>query len=150
MKIKTLVLVLAFCCASLSAGVVSSFPQTPSKTAVSPVLRPEKYRQTDLYFGRSKRGGGEVTDNEWQNFLTRIVTPEFPDGLTVIEAFGQFRNDQGNVIREKSFILILLYPKRQSREMSHRIEKLRQAYIREFDQQSVMRVDLPSSVRVSF
>ncbi len=147
---KKLLLVLAICLASVSAGTVSTSAQAMANPASSPATKAEKYKRTELYFGRSKRSGGEVSESQWQTFLANTVTPEFPDGLTVVEAIGQFRGANGGIVREKSFILILFYPKRRSREMNARIEKIRDAYVKAFDQQSVMRVDLSSTVSVSF
>jgi hypothetical protein len=37
-----------------------------------------------LYFGRSRPDGGTVSDEEWKIFLADIVTPRFPEGLTVV------------------------------------------------------------------
>ena len=42
-----------------------------------------------LYFGRNRPAGGEVADADWEAFLGAVVTPRFPDGLTIVEAHGQ-------------------------------------------------------------
>src|SRR5439155_8076301 len=41
-----------------------------------------------LYFGRNRPTGGEVADADWEAFLGAVVTPRFPDGLTIVEAHG--------------------------------------------------------------
>lgn len=33
-----------------------------------------------------------VSDEDWRAFLAAEVTPRFPDGLTVIDAAGQWRD----------------------------------------------------------
>ena len=43
-----------------------------------------------LYFGFDRPGGSLVTESEWSAFLSEIVTPRFPDGLTVWQASGQW------------------------------------------------------------
>ena len=38
--------------------------------------------EVNLYLGRDKPAGGEVSDAEWASFLADTVTPRFPAGLT--------------------------------------------------------------------
>jgi len=42
-------------------------------------------------------------------FLDQVVTPLFPDGLTVIKGDGQFKGADGLTIKEDSFVLVLLF-----------------------------------------
>jgi hypothetical protein len=106
--------------------------------------------RTELFFGARKPDGSEVSETEWDDFLDNVITPEFPDGLTVLTGKGQFRGSDGIAIEEKGTVLILLYPRRARKESSKKIEKIRTAYRREFRQQSVLRVDYPAPVCVSF
>ena len=62
----------------------------------------------DLYFGRDKPGGGEVTDAEWGAFVTEIVTSRFPDGLSVFDSSGQYREPNGRIVRERSKRLVVI------------------------------------------
>jgi hypothetical protein len=110
----------------------------------------DRYFRTELYFGMNKPGGGEVTTDQWAKFLTDEVTPRFPDGLTVIDAAGQFRSASGTIVQERSRMIILLYRKRDRESASRKINEIRAAYCKLFDQESVMRVDLRRSVEVSF
>ena len=83
-----------------------------------------------------------VTEAEFRGFVDRHVTPRFPDGLTILKGDGQFRVDD-TVVKEQSFVLILLYPFDTYDASSRRIERIRTLYKDEFDQQSVLRVDDP-------
>ena len=56
----------------------------------------------------------------------------------------------GTVIKEQSFVLILLYPFETYEANSRRIERIRTLYKEEFEQQSVLRVDDAFIVWVSF
>jgi hypothetical protein len=47
-------------------------------------------------------------------------------------------------------VLILLYPRETLRDSSAKIEEIRRLYKTKFEQQSVLRVDDPRAVRVSF
>src|SRR4051812_38501479 len=53
-----------------------------------------------LYFGQNRPDGGRVSRAEWDRFLTDVITPRFPDGLTVMRAVGQWRGASGKVERE--------------------------------------------------
>jgi hypothetical protein len=106
--------------------------------------------RTELYFGRNKPDGGEVSRKEFDGFLSGFVTERFPDGLTVLNGRGQFLNSKGDVERERSVVLILLYPTSARNEKSVKIEEIRDEYKRKFQQQSVLRVDDPLPVWVSF
>lgn len=107
------------------------------------------FLRTELFFGMDKPTGGEVTQLEWEKFVVDIVTPRFPDGFTVDDAFGQYL-DGKILVREKSKQLILIYPRKMRTSSSRKIEEIRRAYIKAFDQKSVLRMDLPSAVLVSF
>jgi hypothetical protein len=97
----------------------------------------------ELIFGRAKPDGTSVTDAEWQSFLDREVTPLFPDGLTVLEGRGQWR-DNGVVRSEETIILVIWHASDFGDEA--KIESIRTAYKKRFAQQSVMRVDGASCV----
>lgn len=47
-----------------------------------------------LFLGRQIPGGGMVSDADWTAFLAEVVTPRFPEGLTVWRAEGQWLDEQ--------------------------------------------------------
>lgn len=110
----------------------------------------QSFIRTELFFGRNKPDGTEVSEEEFNNFLSDTITPEFPDGLTVLDGIGQFRDASGNTVREKSKVLILLYPQNTRKQSSRKIERIREAYKTRFAQQSVLRADEHLPARVSF
>ena len=107
------------------------------------------FARTELFFGTAKPDGA-VTEEEFLAFLDQEVTPRFPDGLTLLKGDGQFRGEDGVIIKEDSFLLILLYPLEGFRVSSRRIDAIRRLYTTQFQQESVLRVDDPFAVRVSF
>jgi hypothetical protein len=107
------------------------------------------FARTELFFGTAKPDG-VVTDAEFRAFLDDQITPRFPDGLTVLKGDGQFRGESGEIVKEDSFLLILLYPLEGFRESSGKIDAIRRLYRTQFQQESVLRVDDPIAVRVSF
>ena len=66
------------------------------------------------------------------------MTPRFPDGLTVFDARGQWRNSEGLVLKERSKVLVILVP---PGENGMRLTgEIADEYKRRFNQESVLRV----------
>ena len=117
--------------------------------ALPPGRSSDNFARTELFFGTAKPDG-VVSDEDFLLFLDAEITPRFPAGLTLLRADGQFQLESGEIIKEKSFLLILLYPAEEFRQNSRRINAIRELYKLEFQQESVLRVDDPFAVRVSF
>lgn len=115
-------------------------PAFPAEHVKRPRAAAEVWARTELYFGTNKPDNGQVTDAEFADFVDREVTPRFPDGLTLLTGYGQFRNEAGTLVRERSHVLILLYPP-QTLEANKRIQDIRDRYKQAFYQESVLRVD---------
>jgi hypothetical protein len=105
--------------------------------------------RTELFFGTAKPDGA-VTDEEFKAFVDAEITPRFPDGLTILKGDGQFRTENDVLIKEESFVLILLYPYETIKKSSVKIQRIRDLYKEQFNQESVLRVDDPYIVWVSF
>lgn len=110
----------------------------------------EKFVRTELYFGRNIPGGGTVSEAEWQTFVDEVVTPRFPDGLTILDADGQWRGKDGAIAREESKVIVLLYPRKVRKATNAKIEEIRAEYKKRFNQEAVMRIDVTKSVEVTF
>lgn len=115
----------------------------PSSAQAAPAAcgaaRGNPVARTELFFGLARPGGSAVTAQEFQQFVDQEVTPRFPAGLTLLGGSGQFRNANGDTIKENAKLLILLYP--PERDSSEKIDTIRMAYVRSFQQESVLRVD---------
>lgn len=90
-----------------------------------------------LYFG-TERPGGVVTAEEWSGFLRDVVTPRFPEGLTVWPASGQWRAAGGAVTREASHVLNLIHPETEAAESA--VRETVTEYKNRFQQEAVLRV----------
>ena len=135
----------------LLAGCHSPPPPPPSALQLAPSTRPvpicaggEVMLQTTLWFGLSKPKGGSVSSQDWMRFIDKEVTPRFKSGLSVYDAQGQWLSENGQLAREKSKALVLIY--NFDSDSNSRVEALREQYKKEFGQESVMRVDSPSCV----
>ena len=76
---------------------------------------------------------------QWNAFLTREVTPRFPDGLTVLDGYGQWKAPNGKISAERSRVLLLWHA--PGADADSKIDAIRAAYKKQFHQLSVMRVD---------
>ena len=90
--------------------------------------------RTELLFG-----AGAVSNAQWQAFLSREITPRFPEGLTAIDGYGQWKRPDGKITAERSRILLLWHT--PDAASNTKIDAIRAAYKKQFHQLSVMRVD---------
>ena len=90
-----------------------------------------------------ERGAGDrpqadtISEAQWRAFLDKEVTPRFPDGLTVFDAYGQwlFRGDASpNRLRTK--VLVVLHEDSPQRRAD--IEAIRLAWKQQTKHQSVL------------
>ena len=95
----------------------------------------------DLYFGRDKPAGGEVTDAEWGAFVTDVVTSRFPDGLSVFDSSGQYREPTGRIVRERSKRLVVIVFDAPAHKA--KVIEIVEAYKQRFGQYGVFRVEQP-------
>jgi hypothetical protein len=110
-----------------------------------PTTTPAVWNRTELYFGTLRPNGSFVTGAEFQQFIDLQVTPRFPDGLTLLTGYGQFKNSAGVINKERSHVLILFYPP-QMRDASKLIQEIREIYKAMFQQESVLRTDSNSFI----
>jgi hypothetical protein len=125
-------------------AVTVSFGTSPDLFDNSSV---SKLIQTDLYFGRNISSGGMVSEGEFQMFLDTVVTPFFPDGLTVFDAQGQFLSSSGALIKEASKLLTLIFEDTLVNEGF--VNEVIDTYLDRFNQESVLAVFDPD-VAVNF
>ena len=79
-----------------------------------------------------------MTDPEWATFLAEVVTPRFPDGLTVLDAYGQYRDD--TLVRaERTRVLVLVHAGSVASDAA--LHAIIEEYKHRFAQRSVLRVD---------
>lgn len=114
------------------------------------VVSDSKHVKTELYFGLSRKGGPDVSEEEFQRFIDEFVTSRFPSGLTVVDARGQWREGDQTITKERSKLLILIYPRKERREASRKIDEIRAEYKKRFSQDSVLRLDQTKGISVLF
>ena len=98
-----------------------------------------------LLFGRAIPDGGNVSQEEWDAFVAEVVTPRFPDGLSIWSGQGQWRDARGNVVREEMFAIEILHPGTPKDNAA--IGEIATEYKRRFRQEAVLRVSARSVMR---
>jgi hypothetical protein len=127
----------------LTAVLLGLFALTVA-TAAQPSLQctgaQKPWMVAELLFGRSN-----VSEFNWNRFLDAEITPRFPDGLTVYDARGQWRDPQTKKIsRERSKVVMIAMPPDAGNEA--RLQEIIEAYKTRFKQQSVGLILRPSCV----
>jgi Protein of unknown function (DUF3574) len=140
----SLLFILSLAIAGFIDPQTQSFAQTPSSPPLeTPTLNVIK---EELYFGLSLPDGSMISEVQWQQFLREEITPRFREGITVIDAYGQWLDSSQILVRERTKVVILIYPESPDRDRA--IQEIIDSYKRKFQQESVLRVTAP--VRVAF
>lgn len=97
---------------------------------------------TQLFFGLDVPHKGQLAERVWRRFLKDEVTPRFPDGFTVFDAYGQWQSPKTSVIgRERTKVVEIAAP--QSPDLTMRLTDIVRAYESKFHQESVGVVTIP-------
>ena len=100
-----------------------------------------------VYFGANIPGGGQVSAEEWQAFLDKIITPRFPGGLTSFKADGQWRNKAGAIESENTYVLQIIHP--GSPATAEAIREVASIYQTRYKQEAVLRVRNASCISLN-
>ncbi|ACI53025.1 conserved hypothetical protein [Gluconacetobacter diazotrophicus PA1 5] len=93
--------------------------------------------EISLLFGLTRPDGGVVTDAEWADFLRREVTPRFPDGLSVFQAMGQWRDRVSGQVTAEPSRIVWIAADASAPDLRARLDAIRAGYRHDFQQQSV-------------
>jgi hypothetical protein len=131
--------VLAVVCGSALAGLgLATTVLTTEPAATPPAQAAAACAQrvhAQMFFGL-QGPRGPVSEAEWEAFLLEIVTPRFPDGLTVLHANGQWRSAGQPVQREASRVIEIVYD--ESPRARRLVDQIVAIYKQRFEQESVM------------
>ncbi|MFL5512014.1 MAG: DUF3574 domain-containing protein [Gemmatimonadales bacterium] len=129
----------------LLAGCSPNPAPAPSPGALSCAVGDSALVRETLYFGRN-RPGGAVSDRDWNSFLADVVTPRFPQGLTVADAMGQWRSAGGSTVeQERSAVVTLFHANDEAARKA--VQEIALEYKRRFQQEAVLRETEPTCVR---
>ena len=136
MRATRIGLLTAVLIAGMLLGAVSTRALDAPKRAADPSCGAASSQlRTTLYFGTA-RPKGSVSELEWQMFLRDEVTSRFPDGLTVWEAEGQWKQSDGAIGHERSKVLLLVHP--DTATARDAVQAVIGKYKKNFEQESVL------------
>jgi len=151
MKLKIALLL----CVALGSGALVAAPQDTTSALHGDASHPAQasgWVKSELYFGLGDESGAsarEETDHiseaQWRDFLDREVTPRFPDGLTVLDAYGQWLfTDTGQLHRLRSKVIVIFHE--SSAQRRNQIDAIRLAWKHATGHQSVLWAMTPAEV----
>jgi hypothetical protein len=133
-----------FCTVAAASGLIAAsiFAATAAAQGIACTAPQQGMQQVELMFGLDIGGRLGVSKAAWSRFLAREVTPRFPEGLSVIDAAGQWQDRQrGRVVAQPSkLVMIVTADDPASRD---KIAAIVAAYKDQFHQQSVGVVTRP-------
>jgi hypothetical protein len=90
----------------------------------------------ELLFGRDIGHKAGISESAWQRFVDREIAPRFPDGLTVTDAIGQWRDRaSGTIVHEPAKRVEIVLPGTDDDEA--KLDAIANAYKHKFRQDSV-------------
>lgn len=116
-------------CALLAVSLAAFAGDARAQTSCPEPQKP--MRDIELMLGRP-----DASNARWRRFLAHEVTPRFPDGLTVYETTGQWRDAQRRTIRrERSRVLRIIVASDEA--VRQKVTAVAEAYKKQFRQTSV-------------
>ena len=120
--------------AACSAAQTSSSLQPIPYACVLPTER--RTLVAEMFFSRGIKGREPLTDVEWAEYAAQTITPNFPDGFTVFDGEGQWRNPRTGAIAHDPTKILLVAVKPEP-GFAGRLAAVIDAYKLRFHQQSV-------------
>jgi hypothetical protein len=110
--------------------------QAASAPAPSCPLGTTAWDRVELFFGRVIPGGGTVSETDWQAYVQEVLSPAFPDGLTVLEGQGRWLSPTGEHFVENSFVVFIFLPADSTE--GQRVDDVTAVYKGRFKQEAVL------------
>ena len=81
-----------------------------------------------------------MSEGEWSSFLAKVLTPAFPRGLSVYDAYGQIQQADGKIRRQPTRVVVIVLPRQPNHETS--FSSVIQAYQLQFPGTKVMKLSI--------
>lgn len=118
-------------------AVVASLFATAACASLGASTPGENEHIDRLAFGLGIRDTGFVSDSAWEVFIRDVVTPRFPQGFAVYRTEGQWRLDNGTIVKEPGRIIELIHVPDAATEA--KVVEIADYYVRKFEQEAVGR-----------
>lgn len=116
--------------AAALGGCASPRPLLPCKAGESSA------EVSQLFFGRNVGKAPGVSEADWEAFLEKEIVSRFPEGLSVIDTAGVWRDSHGGAVHELGKAVVIVLPPKP--DPSARIAEVTAAYKARFSQESVL------------
>jgi hypothetical protein len=98
-----------------------------------------QWTREELYLGLNRPNGPEVTDPEFESFITREVATRLCC-FTILNGTGYYTPNPGTPpTREATRVLVVMYSDDQ-RDVAGKLSAIAQSYVKTFAQESVLRI----------
>jgi hypothetical protein len=114
----------------------SSPPPQEQQVVLSCPTGTDAWQRLEIVFGRDIQGGGRVSDKAWRSYVQQVLSPTFPDGLSVVEAEGRWVSPTGQAYVEDAFVVLIYLP--AGTDPGQRIDTVVKDYKARFQQESVL------------
>lgn len=105
----------------------------------------EAWVESTLYMGRGLADGRMAADADVQAFVAETIVPAFPDGFTIVDARGHWRDSRtGRAAGETTVVFVVAHPPGPDADAA--LHRIADAYIERFGQSAVLRSDHPVCV----
>ena len=98
--------------------------------------------KTEIYFGSEGDAGQTVSAQAWDDFVSDVVVPRFPAGLTIAEALGRSGRTSGPLSRVR--VLVVVHPSGGDADV--RMGEIKAEYKKRFATAGVFHTDHPLRV----
>ena len=134
MRFSATCIAAAVACLLLAAGCVSG--AEPSEDCPDGYSRHIEFQ---LFFGLADSSGNQISDAEWEQFQTEVITPRFPAGMSVIDVKGQWREPDGDIQRENTRMVrgLMAAPDGDGLRL---VNEISDEFVRRFNQDPVFRI----------
>ncbi|MEI9931106.1 MAG: DUF3574 domain-containing protein [Rhizomicrobium sp.] len=92
--------------------------------------------EAQLFFGREIDGRGPVTKTEWSDFTANVIAKKFPDGFTVTDGEGSWRDPESKAAVQEDSKIVLIVAK-PSHDLAAKLDDVIATYKSRFRQHSV-------------
>jgi Protein of unknown function (DUF3574) len=125
--------------------VASATPAGAAPLALSCQQPQQPKMVAELLFGRDVGHHAAISQSAWLGFVTREMISRFPDGLTITDAIGVWRErNDGAIVRESSKRVEIVLPGNEDDQT--RLAAIVTAYKHQFRQRSVGVIVRPACV----
>ncbi len=130
---------------SLTALLLATLAVLATAVPAAAECAGEAWTESTLYMGRVLGDGRMAGDAEVRAFVDETIVPLFPDGFTVFDARGHWRDRaSGRAVDETTVVFVVVHPPGPEAEAS--LRRIAEAYIERFRQSTVLASSHPVCV----